>query len=51
MFDDIPVLANIPVIKNSRDRRQGAIKFGSFIAAYSIAAAAACAVIILALHR
>jgi succinoglycan biosynthesis transport protein ExoP len=51
MLDDIPVLANIPVIKNTRDRRRGAIMVGSFVAAYSIAAAAAGAVIILALHR
>jgi polysaccharide chain length determinant protein (PEP-CTERM system associated) len=51
MLDDIPVLANIPVIKNTRDRRRGVLKFGSFVAAYSIAAAAAGAVIILALHR
>jgi hypothetical protein len=50
-LDDIPVLANIPVIKNTRDRRRGAIVFGSFVAAYSVAAAAAGAVIILALHR
>jgi polysaccharide biosynthesis transport protein len=50
MFDAIPVLANIPVIKNTRDRRRGAIKLGFFVAAYSIAVAAAGAVIILALH-
>jgi polysaccharide biosynthesis transport protein len=50
MLESVPVLANIPVIKNTRDRRRGAIKFGSFVAAYSIAAAVACAVIILALH-
>jgi succinoglycan biosynthesis transport protein ExoP len=50
MLADIPVLANIPVIKNTRDRRRGTMKFGLFVAAYSIAAAAAGAVIILALH-
>jgi hypothetical protein len=51
MLDDIPVLANIPIIKNTRDRRRGAIMLASFVAAYSIAAAAAGAVIISALHR
>jgi polysaccharide chain length determinant protein (PEP-CTERM system associated) len=50
MLDAIPVLASIPVIRNTRDRRRSAIKFGFFVAAYSIAAAAAGAVIILALH-
>ncbi len=51
MLNDIPVLANIPIIKNSRDRRRVAITFSSFVAAYSVAAAAAGAVIILALNR
>lgn len=51
MLDDVPVLANIPVIKNTRDRRQRAVRFGSFVVAYSIAAVAAGAVIISALHR
>jgi uncharacterized protein involved in exopolysaccharide biosynthesis len=46
-----PLLASIPFIENRRDRRKRTIMLSSFAAAYSIAAVAAIAVIISALHR
>jgi polysaccharide chain length determinant protein (PEP-CTERM system associated) len=47
----VPLLASIPFIKNSRDRRRRAIMFSSYAAVYSLAAAAVIAVILSALHR
>ena len=47
----MPLLASIPFIKNSRDRRRRTIMLTSFAAAYSVAAVAAIAVILSALHR
>jgi uncharacterized protein involved in exopolysaccharide biosynthesis len=49
--DGIPMLASIPFISNRRDRRRRVLKFGSFIAAYSIALFVAAAVILAAGHR
>jgi len=49
--DGIPLLASIPFILNKRDRRRRSIKFGSFIAAYSIALFVAAAVVVSAIHR
>jgi hypothetical protein len=49
--DGIPLLASIPFILNKRDRRRRSIKFGSFVAAYSIALFVAAAVVVSAIHR
>jgi succinoglycan biosynthesis transport protein ExoP len=46
-----PLLASIPFIDNSRDRRRRVLKVGSFIAAYSIALGVAVAVILSSGHR
>ena len=51
LLDDIPVLASIPFIRNTRDKRRRALMFTSFAAAYSIAACVAAAVILSALHH
>lgn len=51
IFHDIPVLASIPVIRNSRDKRRRFLMFTSYAAAYSLAALAAGAVILSALHQ
>jgi polysaccharide biosynthesis transport protein len=51
MLNDVPVLANIPFIRNTRDKRRRALVFGSFLAAYSVAACAAIAVIVSARYR
>jgi uncharacterized protein involved in exopolysaccharide biosynthesis len=51
IFDNYPVLASIPRIRNSLDQRRRALIFTSFATAYSVAAAVAGAVILLALHR
>jgi ABC-type lipoprotein release transport system permease subunit len=45
------VLATIPFIKNTRDRRRRALKLTTFIAAYSIALTVAVTVIVSAGHR
>jgi uncharacterized protein involved in exopolysaccharide biosynthesis len=44
--DGVPVLANIPFIRNKRDRRRRAIMLTSFAAAYSIAILVVVAVLI-----
>ncbi|HEX4241921.1 MAG TPA: hypothetical protein VHZ53_10950 [Steroidobacteraceae bacterium] len=49
--ENMPLLASIPFIKNSRDRRRRALMYTSFAAVYSIAAAVAGAVILSALRR
>jgi polysaccharide biosynthesis transport protein len=51
MLNDVPVLASIPVIRNTRDKRRRALMYGSFLAAYSLAACAAIAVIVSARYR
>jgi hypothetical protein len=51
MLNDVPVLASIPVIRNTWDKRRRALMFGSFLAAYSLAACAAIAVIVSARYR
>jgi polysaccharide biosynthesis transport protein len=51
MLNDVPLLASIPVIRNSRDKRRRVLLFGSFLAAYSLAACAAIAVIVSARYR
>jgi hypothetical protein len=51
MFNDVPVLASIPVIRNTRDKRRRVLLFGSFLAAYSLAVCAAIAVIVSARYR
>ena len=51
MLNDVPVLASIPVIRNKRDKRRRAVVFTSFLAAYSLAACVAVAVILSALHH
>lgn len=51
MLNDIPVLSNIPFIKNRHDRRRRAVMYSTFAAAYSLAAFAAIAVIVSAMHR
>jgi polysaccharide chain length determinant protein (PEP-CTERM system associated) len=49
--DGVPMLASIPFISNKGDRRRRALRWGSFIAAYSIALFVAAAVIVSAKHR
>jgi len=49
--EGIPLLASIPFISNSRDRRGRALRLGSLIAAYSAALSIAVAVIVSATHR
>jgi len=49
--EGVPVLASIPFIKNTSDRRRRVLKWGSFIAAYSIALFVAAAVIVSSAHR
>ncbi len=49
--ENMPLLASIPFIKNTRDRRRRALMFTSFAAMYSIAAVVAGAVILSALRR
>jgi succinoglycan biosynthesis transport protein ExoP len=51
MLNDVPLLASIPVIRNTRDKRRRVVLFGSFLAAYSLAACAAIAVIVSARYR
>jgi uncharacterized protein involved in exopolysaccharide biosynthesis len=51
MLNDVAVLASIPVIRNTRDKRRRALMYGSFLAAYSLAACAAIAVIVSARYR
>jgi polysaccharide biosynthesis transport protein len=46
-----PLLASIPFIQNSKDRRKRTIMLTSFAATYSLAAVVAIAVILLALRR
>jgi len=46
-----PLLASIPFIKNSKDRRRRTIMLTGFAAAYSLAAFVAIAVILSALRR
>ncbi|HEX3847003.1 MAG TPA: hypothetical protein VHV81_06445 [Steroidobacteraceae bacterium] len=48
---EVPLLASIPFIRNSRDRRIRFFKLGSLAAAYSIAVCLAAAVIISAANR
>jgi succinoglycan biosynthesis transport protein ExoP len=49
--DSTPLLASIPFVKNTRDRRRRVLMLGGFAVAYSLAAVAASAVILLARHR
>ncbi len=49
--DGVPMLASIPFIDNKSDRRRRALRWGSIVAAYSIALVVAAAVIVSAKHR
>jgi uncharacterized protein involved in exopolysaccharide biosynthesis len=49
--EGVPMLASIPFIDNKRDRRRRALRWGSFITAYSVALFIAAVVIISAKHR
>lgn len=49
--DGVVILANIPFIRNTWDRRRRAIMFSTFVAAYSVALAIAGVVIISARHH
>ena len=51
VFNDVAVLASIPIIRNKRDKRRRFIEFTSLATAYSIAAIIAGAVIVSALHH
>jgi uncharacterized protein involved in exopolysaccharide biosynthesis len=51
ILNGLPVLANIPYIRNTRDKRSRALMLTSFGAAYSVAAVIAIAVIVSRLHR
>ena len=48
---EVPLLASIPIIGNTRDTRLRVIKLSSILASYSVAALIAGAVIVSALHR
>jgi polysaccharide biosynthesis transport protein len=49
--EGIALLASIPIITNSADRRLRALRIGSFVTAYSLALLVVIAVIISAQHR
>ncbi|MEP6546192.1 MAG: hypothetical protein ABJD53_01900 [Gammaproteobacteria bacterium] len=51
IFHDVPVLASIPVIRNSRDKRRRFLMLGSYVVACSLAVLTAGAVIISARNR
>jgi hypothetical protein len=51
LLNDVPVLASIPYIRNTRDKRRHAFMLSSFAVAYSLAAVIAIAVIISTRHR
>lgn len=51
LLNDLPLLASIPYIRNTRDKRRNALMLSSFAAAYSVAAVIAIAVIILTRHQ
>jgi uncharacterized protein involved in exopolysaccharide biosynthesis len=49
--DGVPMLASIPFIENTKDRRRRALAVTSFVAAYSVAIVAVGAVIVFSRHR
>jgi polysaccharide biosynthesis transport protein len=49
--EGVPMLASIPFIRNTQDRRRGAIMFTSFVTAYSLALFVVIAVIISSGHH
>jgi polysaccharide biosynthesis transport protein len=51
LLNTIPVLASIPYIRNTRDKRRHALMLSSFAAAYSLAVVVMIAVIISTRHR
>jgi polysaccharide chain length determinant protein (PEP-CTERM system associated) len=51
LLNQVPVLATIPYIKNTRDKRRHALMLSSFAVAYSLAAVIAIAVVISTRHR